>query len=164
MSAAKTKAPSQLGGLSAKLLQLAAETLEPEPIQLPDGPTIKPLTRTRFRDLHAAEMKSYLCSQLLQEVLGRTKPDDVSDEDWAQTHNSEVAAVSKTLEDAQADYERAFLGPDVYQEVLDYFEGRPQLWEKVIPVLKEAFLPKPPDNGVCPTCGHVDEEQAGKAD
>ena len=38
---AKKGAPGQPGALSAKLLDLAAETLDPDPVELPGGPTVQ---------------------------------------------------------------------------------------------------------------------------
>lgn len=76
---------------------------------------------------------------------------------------AEIESIRQQLDDAQREYERAFFG-EAYTAVIDYFEDKPLLWNKFSVDIKNEFLPPAPHNGVCPTCGHTDEVQAGKVE
>lgn len=75
----------------------------------------------------------------------------------------QVKQINAQTQNAVDDYDRAFFG-DAYPEVMAFFEDKPGLWERFIPDIKSEFLPKAPDDGKCPTCGTLtDEESAKKA-
>lgn len=175
MSTATKKNPS---GLSARLLELHAETNVREPYEIADGIVVTPLTRTRSRALHQAEAKKYIASQVWARraatVIAEdppTPPENPTDEQRAEydaalkawTTSFDVDRVHQQMADADAEWEHAFFG-DAHDAVMEFFEDKPALWDKFIVDIKKALLPAEPDSGTCPTCGHiVDEDQAGKA-
>lgn len=179
--------------MSQRLLDLAVETNTPQPYPITDSIVVAPLTRTRTRDLNAAELERYLLCGLLNRVVATplgpepvvppepdlpeepTAEQQEAYDEWAQTRDAHAAWVASRdgaetraaelnakIAEAETRYDKAFFG-DAYAKVMEYFEDKPQLWEKFVPDIRAEFLPPAPDNGVCPTCGHVDEEQAGKA-
>lgn len=164
--------------MSARLLELTAEYSTPEPYEVTDSIVVQPPTRTRRKAMNAAEMKMYLCSQLLMQAIhavAAPEPevdDDPTDEqlrarvDWEvsrQTAQEKVDGLNQQHAEAEADFEKAFFG-GAYDAVMEFFEDKPALWDKFVPDIRSEFLPAVPDDGKCPTCGHVeDEEAAGKA-
>jgi hypothetical protein len=164
--------------LSARLLELSAETNNPEPYPVTETLIVYPPTRTRRKAMNAAEMKMYLCSQLLSQAINTSSspepelPEDPTDEQQVEhaqwlvdraEAQAKLAGINEQHDSAEIDYEKAFFG-DSYKAVMEFFEDKPLLWDKFVPDIRAEFLPVVPDNGQCPTCGHVgDEEAAGKA-
>jgi hypothetical protein len=166
--------------MSERLCKLAAEIHQPEPYPVTKTIVVTPPTRVRSKAMSAAELQIYLCNNLLSQAVTRTQTappalaDDATDEQKTE-HEQALAAWKKQTQDvddtikaindkaaaAQDDYEHAFFG-DAYQAVMDYFEDKPQLWEAFAKDIKAEFLPPTPDDGVCPTCGHIDQDTAGK--
>lgn len=86
--------------------------------------------------------------------------------DWETSlRNSEevMNALAKNIADAETAYNKAFFG-DALDDVMAYFEHQPQkLWDAFIADIKADFLPAMPTDGVCPTCGNVEDQvEAGK--
>lgn len=169
--AAKGKPPVTHSAMSGRLLELAAEVGTPEPYPVTETVVVQPPTRTRRKAMTAAELQMYLCSQLMSQAIGAAsspepdRDDEVAHAYWASEREAaqeKVANIKKQHAAAEQDYEKAFFG-DAYDAVLEYFEDKPVLWEKFVPDIRSEFLPAAPDDGKCPTCGHVDDEQAGKA-
>lgn len=167
--------------MSARLLELHAETNNPEPYEITDQLVVTPPTRTRVKAMNTAEMKLYFSQQVLNEALSRASvprpvlADGATDDqrlahaqavgEWTagRITDEELAAIGEQVSAAEAEYERAFFG-DVYDDLIEFFEDKPGLWAKFVPDIKTAFGPKAPEDGVCPSCGKVvDEESAGKA-
>ncbi len=177
--------------MSARLAKLAAQTRNPEPYPVTDTLIVAAPTRPRVKAMGDAESEIYLLTGLLSQATARvttpkpTKPTlaaDATDEqqaafaaefaawehqvaDWehlvAETSGA-ITAIRAKLDAAKDAYEAAFFG-DAYAEVTAYFEDKPALWDKFSADIRKEFLPPAPDDGICPTCGHTDEEQAGKA-
>lgn len=168
--------------MSARLLELSAEFSTPEPYPVTDTIVVQPPTRTRRKAMNAAEMKMYLCSQLLAQALNAASAPEpeVADEptdpkqfdkvtahaEWSvarEAAQEKVTGINEQHAAAEADFEKAFFG-DAYDAVIEYFEDKPLVWDKFVPDIRSEFLPAVPDDGKCPTCGRVnDEEAAGKA-
>lgn len=179
-STARKRAGRTSTALSARLLELAAQTNDPQPYEVTDAITVTPPTRTRRTAMNAAEAKLYIARSLLAKAVDRATaagpvlPADPSDEQRAE-HATAAAAweqqaaraeeqvnnLNAEIGKATQDYERAFFG-DVYDAVIEYFEDKPNLWDLFIPDIKAEFLPPAPDNGVCPQCGRVDDEEAAE--
>lgn len=171
----------QLGhrtAMSDRLLKLAAETNDPQPYPVTAEITVYPPTRTRQKAMNAAEAQLYLLGTLQAQAFKRTAqprpviPEDATDEQVAehaaalanwQAEADGIEALTSGIRDkiaaATADYERAFFG-DAHDAVMHYFEDKPLLWDLFIPDIKAEFLPPAPDNGACPTCGHIEDEEA----
>ncbi len=163
--------------MSARLLELAAETDTPDPYPITETLVIQPLTRARRKAMNEAELKMFVLKQLLAQGMSAAAakepelPADPTGEQQA-AHDAWAAARADAEEkvdgyntqhaEAQDDYERAFFGP-VYDKVIEYFEDKPLLWDKFIPDIQSQFLPAAPYDGKCPECGRIDPEQAGKA-
>jgi hypothetical protein len=105
-----------------------------------------------------AETRIYVYRALLQQAL--TRGEDQEDAESAM--NALTAEVTKASED----YDRAFFG-DAYEAVVKYFEDDAipvQMWTAFVEDIRSEFLPAVPEDGKCPTCGHVEDEEAlGKA-
>lgn len=172
----KVKQPRS--AMSARLLELTAEYSTPQPYEVTGSIVVQPPTRTRRKAMNAAEMKMYLCSQLLSQAISAVAAPEpeVGDEptddqlrarvEWEMTRRDaqeKVDGLNEQHADAETDFEKAFFG-DAYEAVMEFFEDKPLLWDKFVPDIRSEFLPAVPDDGKCPTCGHVeDEEAAGKA-
>lgn len=180
MAAQKTRKTVMTTALSPRLLELAAQTNDPQPYEVNDAIVVQPPTRTRRIAMSEAEQKLYVLRALLGSAIDRatlgapTLPQDPTDEDraahveamlqWNEVTSAaekQVANLNDQIGEATKDYERAFFG-DVYDDVIEYFETRPNLWDLFIPDIKAEFLPPAPNNGVCPTCGRVDDEEAAE--
>lgn len=177
---ATPKARKGSTALSARLLELAAQTNDPQPYPVTETIVVQPPTRTRRTAMHNAEQKIYVFRALLASAIDRatlgspTLPKDPTDEqrtaheaayaEWksmTEAAQEQVSNLNDEISSATADYERAFFG-DAYKAVIDYFEDKPSLWDVFIPDIKSEFLPPAPDNGVCPSCGRVDDEEAAE--
>lgn len=173
----KVKQPRS--AMSARLLELTAEYTTPEPYEVLTGSiVVQPPTRTRRKAMNAAEMKMYMCSQLLMQAINAVAapepelgdeptPEEISAhnawEDARQAAQEKVDGLNQQHAEAETDFEKAFFG-DAHDAVMEFFEDKPALWDKFVPDIRSEFLPAVPDDGKCPTCGHVeDEEAAGKA-
>jgi hypothetical protein len=174
----KKSAPAKTTAMSARLLELNGESVDPEPYEVTDTITVQPLTRTREKALHSAELKKFFASALLSrraalaslEVppAARELPEDATDEERAQAlaeHESiveewknafDIEGAQRQVQAADEEYERAFFG-DAYDAVIEFFEDRPRLWNKFLPDIQAQFLPKEPD-----PAGDSEEERAGK--
>ena len=170
--------------MSHRLLKLAAETNLPEPYPIADGIVVTPPGKKRREAMSKAEMRIYLTSGLLNQAMARTTPpaptmaenDATADQLAAYEHakaewdrqtkasEDELNELSAQIDAARADYERAFFG-DVYDAVIEYFDDPDvpqQLWDAFVADIQAEFLPAAPDNGTCPTCGHVEDEEAAE--
>jgi hypothetical protein len=166
----KVKQPRS--AMSARLLELSAETSTPEPYPVTETIVVQPPTRTRRKDMNAAEMKMYLCTQLLSQAINAASAPEPDGEDlvahaeWVaerEAAQEKVDSINKQHAAAETDFEKAFFG-DAHEAVIEYFEDKPVLWDKFVPDIRSEFLPAVPDDGKCPTCGHVNDEEAeGKA-
>lgn len=76
----------------------------------------------------------------------------------------QIAEYTAQIKQADADYDRAFLGDD-YEKIVEFFDEQGEsLWDEFRVDLSKHWLPSRPDDGTCPTCGHIDDEDtAGKA-
>ena len=177
------KAPASHNAMSKRLMELAAETVTPEPYQVTDSITVTPLTRTRRTAMNDAELRIWVLRQVLAEKLATVKrprpslDDENPTEEQLDAHRlatlvwetqrtqleAETEEVGDKLTAATDDYDRAFFG-DAYDDVVAYFEDKPALWELFVPDIKAQLLPAGPPDGICPTCGHTDTATAGKAE
>ena len=92
--------------------------------------------------------------------------------DWeaeATRHDEAMTAIAEKITGESERYTRELFGA-AYDDVIEYFDDQPvQLWNGFVDDIKQHFglTPKPPhvpDNGICPECGHVvDEDALGKA-
>lgn len=173
-----------LGAPSERLLKLAIDSHVPDPYEVTDTIVIEPLTKKRGTALREAHMSLLVYQTLLNAAMQRTntpRPDPPAagaSEDVLAAHEvavqkwqTEIAGNEQTLKDlgdniakAEEQYNRAFFG-DSHDAVMEFFETQPQrLWDAFVEDIKSEFLPAAPKDGVCPTCGNVeDEEEAGKA-
>lgn len=172
-------APKVTGGLSERLMKLAANTTLPQPYEVTGSITVQPLTMKRSTELREAHMSMLVAQTLLAEAMRRSgdtrpAPDDFADTDayeaavaeWeadADANEKAMQDLAQQVRDAEDAYNRAFFG-DAFDDVIAFFESQPQaLWDAFVNDIKEEFLPTHPRDGVCKTCGHVvDEEEAGK--
>ena len=171
-----TKKP-RTAAWSERLLEMHDETNKPEPYPVTDDIIVMPLTRTRGAALKAAELKKFFAQQVLSRRAAVTVisqppqlPDDATAEQTAEYEEAlkdwtaafDIEAIQRQIDAADREYDQAFFG-DAHDAVMEFFEDKPALWDKFIVDIKAALLPPGPDSGTCPTCGHTDDEQAGKA-
>ena len=173
-------APKVSGGLSERLMKLAASTKLPQPYEVTASIVVQPLTMKRSTELREAHMSMLVAQTLLAESMRRTGATRPASDSFADTDAYEAAVaeweadadanekamkdLAQQVRDAEDSYNRAFFG-DAFDAVIAFFESQPQaLWDAFVEDIKQEFLPSHPRDGHCPTCGHVvDEEQAGKA-
>ena len=173
-------APKVSGGLSERLMKLAASTKLPQPYEVTASIVVQPLTMKRSTELREAHMSMLVAQTLLAESMRRTGATRPASDSFADTDAYEAAVaeweadadanekamkdLAQQVRDAEDSYNRAFFG-DAFDSVIAFFESQPQaLWDAFVEDIKQEFLPSHPRDGHCPTCGHVvDEEQAGKA-
>lgn len=76
---------------------------------------------------------------------------------------AQIAELSDALRAAEADWDRAFLGPQ-HDEIVEFFDELDEsLWVEFRNDLRQHWIPSQPDDGTCQHCGHVeDEAEAGK--
>ena len=180
--ASRKSAPVVTGPLSERLLKLQLETGVAEPYRIAADLVVEPLTKARGTKLHEAGMRVGIMQNLLSQAINQSiprpeRPDYaataeqlaaydaavVSWQDEIDRHNDTTNAIAEKIAEAEQDYNRAFFG-DAHDAIMAFFETQPQkLWDAFVVDIKREFLPPQPENGVCPTCGHTDEEQAGKA-
>lgn len=172
------------GSLSERLLKLSIDSNIPEPYEVSETITVEPLTRKRGKAMTDAHMRLYVGQSLLSTAMSQTNsprparpghdaPPEQLDayqkaiELWeGEINRSEetINGLNEQIRKASDDYDRAFFG-DAYEDVIAFFEEQPQrLWDAFVADIRSEFLPAAPKDGVCPACGHVeDEEEAGKA-
>jgi hypothetical protein len=168
------------GALSERLLKLSAATNLPQPYQVTDTLVITPPTMKRGTEMRSAHMSMLVAQTLLAEAMRRGNDPRPRPEDFPDTaaHDAAVAQwsadgdanekamndLAAQVRDAEDAYNRAFFG-EAFDDVMAFFESQPQaLWDAFVTDIKDEFLPSQPRDGLCPTCGHItDEEQAGKA-
>jgi uncharacterized protein YjdB len=175
--------------MSERLMKLHVDTNCPEPYEVADGVFVKPPGRKRREAMNAAEMRIYVASSLLNEAANRNIPPappepkkaveqnavaewQAAKDEWdlqVKATEAEMNQFSEQITTARADYDKAFFG-DAYDTVIELFDDEDlpvQLWDEFVTDIKSEFLPSGkqlPDDGTCPECGQVvDEEQAGKA-
>jgi hypothetical protein len=150
--ASRTTAAKTLGVPAGRLLQLSIETRTPQPYVVTDSISITPPTKKRAELMRDAQLASMIGRGLLNQELTGQARDDVIEE------------LSKRVKAAEDDYNKAFFG-DAHDAVIAFFDDQPQsLWDAFVDDIRSDFLPVAPVDGVCPTCGHVeDDEAAGKA-
>ena len=181
--APRKRLPVVTGPLSERLLKLQLETGVSEPYKVTSDLVIDPLTKARGTKLHDAGMRIGILQNLLAQAINQSiprpehpgfaaSPDqlaayDKALESWQdeiERHNNTTTAITEKISESEQDYNRAFFG-DAHDAVMGFFEAQPQkLWDAFVVDIKREFLPPQPENGVCPTCGHTDEDQAGKAE
>lgn len=166
--------------MSDRLARLHAETNDPEPYPVTDDIIVYPPTRTRHREMGDAEMSLFLLTGLRAQAVDRSTdpapalPENPSEEqrvehavalaDWQLQNDSiegKLAEINDKIAESTADYERAFFG-DAYDDIIDFFEDKPALWDKFVADIKSEFLPSAPADGKCPTCGRVEDEEAAE--
>ena len=170
------------GPMSERLLKLQLETGVGEPYKITSDLSVDPPTKTRGTALNEAAMRLGILQTMLTQAINQSiprpvRPDytasaddhaayDTALAEWTaevERHDETTNAIAAKITEAELDYNRAFFGP-VYDDVMAFFEDKPQkLWDAFVVDIKREFLPPQPDNGVCPTCGHTDDETAGKA-
>lgn len=148
-----------LGEPVGRLAQLFAETVVPQPYAVTDKIVIRPPTKASREAMANAQAALLLYQALFNQAVIR-KPDD----DGPAPTNDELNALSQLITDSQRDWNVAFFG-DQYDNVEAFFGDKsPELWEAFVADIRQQFLPTSPSDGRCRTCGHVDEEQAGKGE
>lgn len=180
--AAKSKTPGAFGEPAGRLAELMAETVTPEPYRVTTKIVIDPPTKRAARKMNEAHMQVFVCQTLLAAALNQVqapkpaRPETDDPQQLAEWENAvaewekgtklaqeQLNSLRDEIAKAQDDWNRAFFG-DQYDNVVEYFEDRPQkLWEAFEKDIKARFLPPEPEDGKCPSCGRViDEEAAGK--
>jgi len=170
------------GPFSERLLKLQLETGVSEPYKITSDLVVEPPTKARGTAMSEAATRMGILQALLSQAINQsiprparpdyTAPLDEQDayakavEQWAaevERHDETTNAVAGKIGEAELEYNRAFFG-DAYDDVMAFFEDKPQkLWDAFVVDIKTDFLPPQPENGICPTCGHTDDETAGKA-
>lgn len=102
---------------------------------------------------------------VIDDVTGQPKVDDdgktIQREQLPEVDPDYLERINQVVEQSADRYNRALFG-DAYGQVLEFFDNRPaQEWTAFYEDIQSQFMPTP-DTGRCPTCGHTDEEQAGK--
>lgn len=173
---APRKRPVSIGPLSERLLKLQLESGVVEPYKVTSDLVIEPPTKARGTRMHDASVRLAILQSLLNQAINQSfpRPERTDDpeadaralDEWQRQidqHNDTANAIAEKIGEAEDDYNRAFFG-DAHDDVMAFFESQPQkLWDAFVVDIKRDFLPPQPENGVCPTCGHTDAEQAGKA-
>lgn len=167
---------------AGRLLELMRETNTVEPYEAFDGVSIYPPTKRASKVIDAAQMTIYISQAALSEALQRAnekQPEhpgvDATPEQVAAWETAiqawktrklagedDMAALNTKIGEATQESDRAFFGP-AYDALMEFFEDQPKTyWDKFVADINAHFAPALPDDGVCPHCGHVDEETAGK--
>lgn len=128
----------------------AAVTAEPTaPVPAPDLPA----------DHDEAQLAAWVAATTAHQEL--TAAYEAAMTEWKNAFN--LDGIQAQIDEAEAAYDRAFFG-DAYDAVIEFFEDKPALWDKFIVDIRDEFLPRTPESGVCPTCGRTtDADLAGKA-
>ena len=180
--APRKRLPVVTGPMSERLLKLQLETGLAEPYRITSDLVIKPPTKARGSAMNEAALRLGILQNLLSQAINQSIPrpehpgftataeqlaaHDKAVASWhdeIEQHGDTTNAIAEKIAEAELDYNRAFFG-DAHDAVLSFFESQPQrLWDAFVVDIKREFLPPQPENGVCPTCGHTDEDEAGKA-
>ncbi|MBY0440987.1 MAG: hypothetical protein K2Q25_02430 [Mycobacteriaceae bacterium] len=153
---AARKASMDLGEPTGRLAQLFAETVVPQPYHVTNKVVIQPPTKASMEAMTNAQTALLLYQALFNEAINR-QPGDAS-----MPTDEQLNELSKLINDSQRAWNEAFFA-DQYDNVLAIFADKPPaLWEAFIADIRAQFLGPAPADGKCRTCGHVDEELAGK--
>lgn len=178
---------ADLGAPSSRLATLISQTVTRQPYPVTETLLVTPPTRGALVRLDALNWSVVNAKAMWQEAVRRNlepRPEapgaDATDDERAE-HDAAIAAwESRTLTAGDAikaladritkdtdEWNRIFFG-DTLDQVLAYFDGLPpEVWDAFVADIRGEFLDakgSTPDNGLCPSCGNVvDEEQAGKA-
>lgn len=76
---------------------------------------------------------------------------------------SQINVLSESVRKAESDWDRAFLGPQ-HDDIVEFFDELDEsLWNEFRNDLRSHWIPSQPDDGTCPTCGHIEDvDAAGK--
>jgi hypothetical protein len=145
--------PLELGVPTGRFLELSQKTNKREPYSVTDTITVWPTTKKRREDMRDAQLKVMIGNQLLDQAM-KTGANDVE----------VLNELAKQIKTAETYYNRAFFG-DCYDALMTFFDDRDAAeWDDFVGDIKAYFAQSVPDDGTCPTCGTVtDEEAAGKA-
>lgn len=162
---------------SGRFAALLADVHVPEPYEITPQLVIAPPTRKQMRDIGACQaafaiaqgqLNELMTPNLVNELDGEGKPvlDDEGKprqiEQLPIVDPDHIKRISDVVDQSAERYNRALFG-EAYGAVMEFFEDRPAPeWNAFYQDIQSEFMPLP-DDGKCPTCGHVgDEEQAGK--
>lgn len=167
---------------AGRLLELIRETNTVEPYEAFDGVAIYPPTKRASKAINSAQMTIYISQAALSEALQRAnKPQpehpgaaataeqiavwETAVEAWKTQRlagEADMQALNAKIQEATEESDRAFFGPH-YDALIDFFDDQPKaLWDAFVADINKHFAQSVPDDGVCPHCGHVDEDAAGK--
>lgn len=174
--------PLNLGQPAGRLLELMRETNTVEPYQVSDTVSIYPPTKRASNAIDSAQLTIYISQAALSEALQRANenqpphpgadstPEQIGEWETAVAawksrklaSEDDMKALQAKIQEATEQSDRAFFGPH-YDALMEFFEDQPNaLWDKFVGDINKHFAPAVPDDGVCPHCGHVDEDAAGK--
>ena len=130
------KTSAVVGEPAGRLLELSLETNLPEPYVIADGLVVQPPTKRSAKAMNEAHHAVVVYGALLGRLLSGTGDNTATTED--------LAELSKHIDDAENDYNRAFFG-DVHDAVMEFFSDRPQpLWAAFTADIRAHFLPSEP--------------------
>lgn len=143
------------GELSGRLRELFAKTVVPEPYAVTDKISVAPPTKGGWAELDALQAHRSSVQLLIAEAWNRLGTENgPTKEDFDE--------LNKQATDAETRYNELFFGPNwpKIQELSKSWQR--EQWNDFVQDIRAHFLGQGPDDGKCPRCGHVDEEQAGK--
>lgn len=146
---------AELGELSGRLRDLFAKTVVPEPYAVTDKIVVAPPTKGAWAELDALQARRSAVQLLIAEAWNRMGKANAPTAD-------DFDELNKQASEAETRYNELFFGtnwPKIQQ--LSQSWQREQ-WNEFVQDIRAHFLGQRPDDGKCPRCGHVDEEQAGK--
>lgn len=155
-----------------RLAELVAEA-RLAPYQVTATLSIEPPDKIRA-DIIASTQTAYVIARNQLEALVTPLPDPAAedgilrDEDgmpvMPEVSTEILQNLQKLVEEASLEYDKALFG-DAYEEVLKVFSTEQGVvWNAFYKDVTDYFMPLP-DDGKCPTCGHVaDADAEGNAD
>lgn len=138
MSKRPIKTSAIVGEPAGRLLELSLETNVPDPYVITEDIVIAPPTKNAAKRMNEAHQAVVVYGAILSGLLRRTGENA--------PHNEELTELSKLIENAENDYNRAFFG-DAHDAVMAFFDERPQpLWEAFTRDIRAHFLPSEPED------------------
>lgn len=145
-AAAKTRVAS------GRYLELIQEVEAPTPYEIADGLIIDPPSKAMADKVNDAQYRMAVANAMTQAMLAGA-------DQYTQEYFEQVREMS---EKAVEDYNDAFF-VGKYHEVQEFFAGESnEHWNAFVTDYKARQWPKEPGaEGICPTCGHDPNSEAG---
>lgn len=163
---------------SGRFAELLATLHVPEPYEITPNLIIQPPSKRQMKQIAESQAAFAIASGQLRELLTPTLVTKLDDEGkpvlngegkpiliegpLPQVDSAYLDQINEVVSSSNESYNRALFG-DAYTGVNEFFEDRPkEEWNAFYADVQDRFMPVP-DDGKCPTCGHVEEpEQEGK--